>query len=342
MDHHIETLEEVVISKERTKILSSTAKVYSLTESEKGRYNTKGLAGALEQISGVNTLATGNSIAKPVIHGMFGSRVGIIYNNLMLENQQWGQDHAPNIDINAFENIRVIKGASTLKFTGSTPGGVIVLESSLPRPVDSLYGKTILNGMTNGKGMGIVSSWVKSFETGSYIKAQGTFRKNGDFSAPDYMLTNTGSDEKNIALSVGKNGFHKKWNVYFSYFNTEIGILKSAHIGSIRDLLRAIEADRPSVIESFTYGTESPKQANTHYTTSLSYSKFLGSNQKLNVKYSWQKNNREEYDLRRGDLKYTPAIDLRLNTHDLTANYEWSRNKRSYDGGLFFQVQDNY
>jgi iron complex outermembrane receptor protein len=164
MDHHIETLEEVVISKQKINNISSTVKVYSLTESEKERYNTKGLAGALEQISGVNTLSTGNSIAKPVIHGMFGSRVGIVYNNLLLENQQWGQDHAPNIDLNAFENIRVIKGASALKYAGSTPGGVVVLESALPRPIDSLYGKTILNGMTNGKGMGIVSSWVKSYE----------------------------------------------------------------------------------------------------------------------------------------------------------------------------------
>jgi iron complex outermembrane receptor protein len=156
------------------------------------------------------------------------------------------------------------------------------------------------------------------------------------------MLTNTGSHEKNIALSFGKNGFHNKWDIYFSYFNTEIGILKSAHIGSIRDLLRAIEADRPSVNEPFVYGIESPKQANTHYTTSLSYSKFLGSNQKLNIKYSWQKNDREEYDLRRGDRKYKPALDIRLNTHDLAANYEWARNKGSYDGGLFFQVQDNF
>ncbi len=342
MDHHIETLEEVVISKQKTDKLSATAKVYSLTESEKERYNTKGLAGALEQISGVNTLSTGNSIAKPIIHGMFGSRVGIVYNNLMLENQQWGQDHAPNIDINAFENIRVIKGASTLKYGGSIPGGVVVLESSLPRPVDSIYGKTILNGMTNGKGMGIVSSWVKSYENGTYVKAQGTLRKNGDFSAPNYILTNTGSNEKNISISVGKNGFHNKWNVYFSYFNTEIGILKSAHIGSIRDLLRSIEADTPSVIEPFDYGIESPKQANRHYTTSFAYTKFLNSYQKLNVKYSWQKNDREEYDLRRGDLKYTPALDLRLNTHDLVANFQWSDNNGSYDTGVFLQIQDNY
>ena len=44
---------------------------------------------------------TGNVISKPMIHGMFGSRVGIIYDGVQIENQQWGQDHAPNIDQNA-------------------------------------------------------------------------------------------------------------------------------------------------------------------------------------------------------------------------------------------------
>ena len=35
---------------------------------------------------------------------MFGSRVGIIYDN-NAENQQWGQDHAPNIDVNASKTL---------------------------------------------------------------------------------------------------------------------------------------------------------------------------------------------------------------------------------------------
>ena len=74
-------------------------------------------------------MSTGNKVAKPVIHGMFGSRVGIIYDGVMLENQQWGQDHAPNIDLNAFDRIRVIKGSSVLKYSGSNPGGLIIIDS---------------------------------------------------------------------------------------------------------------------------------------------------------------------------------------------------------------------
>lgn len=342
LDHHVESLEEVVVAKQKTDKLSSTAKVYAVTEAQKDRYSAKGLADVLELISGVTILATGNSIGKPVIHGMFGSRVGIVYNGSMLENQQWGQDHAPNVDLNAFENIRVVKGAATLKYSGAKPGGMVILESNSPKPVDSLYGKTILSGMTNGKGVSIVSSWVKSYQNGTYIKAQGTLKRNGDFSAPDYVLSNTGSNEKNLSFSLGKNGFHNKWKLYFSYFDNEVGILKSAHIGNVADLLRAIEAGTPNVINPFSYEINNPKQANKHYTTSLEYATYFNDNRKLNIKYSWQKNNRKEYDVRRGDFKNIAAIDLHLNTHDLTTNYEWSSDTGTFDTGVFAQIQDNY
>jgi len=342
LDHHVESLEEVVVAKQKTDKLSSTAKVYTVTEAQKDRYSAKGLADVLDLISGVNILATGNSIGKPVIHGMFGSRVGIVYNSLMLENQQWGQDHAPNVDLNAFENIRVVKGAATLKYSGTKPGGMVILESNSPKPVDSIYGKTIMSGMTNGKGASIVSSWVKSYLNGTYFKVQGTLKRNGDFSAPDYILSNTGSNEKNLSLSLGRNGFHSKWKLFFSYFDNEVGILKSAHIGNVGDLLRAIEAGTPNVIRPFSYELNNPKQANKHYTASLDYATYFNDNRKLNIKYSWQKNNRKEYDVRRGDFKNIAAIDLHLNTHDLTTNYEYLSDIGTFDSGIFAQIQDNY
>jgi iron complex outermembrane receptor protein len=38
---------------------------------------------------------------KPVINGLFGSRVPVINNNVRLEDQEWGTEHAPNFDVNA-------------------------------------------------------------------------------------------------------------------------------------------------------------------------------------------------------------------------------------------------
>ena len=342
LEHHIESLEEVVVEESKIKKLSSTAPSYALTELQKDQYSGRGLAKALEQISGVNILNTGNVISKPVIHGMFGSRVGIIYDGVPIENQQWGQDHAPNIDQNAFEEIRLIKGAGVLKYSGDTPGGVVVLESKLPKIADSLYGKTILNGMSNGRGLNLISSWTKSFQSGNYFKVQGTIKRNGDFSAPDYVLSNTGTNENNISLSLGQNKILSQWKTNFSFFSQEIGILRSAHVGNVYDLVTAIESDTPTIINPFSYQINFPKQVNKHYTAGIQYSKRNSSNGKWTAKYSWQRNNRKEYDVRRGSYKNKAAIDLTLDTHNLTTNYEWGGSKWTFDSGAFLQIQDNY
>lgn len=342
LEHHIESLEEVVVEESKIKKLSSTAPSYALTELQKDQYSGRGLAKALEQISGVNILNTGNVISKPVIHGMFGSRVGIIYDGVPIQNQQWGQDHAPNIDQNAFEEIRLIKGSGVLKYSGDTPGGVVVLESKLPKIADSLYGKTILNGMSNGRGLNLISSWTKSFQSGNYFKVQGTIKRNGDFSAPDYVLSNTGTNENNISLSLGQNKILSQWKTNFSFFSQEIGILRSAHVGNVYDLVTAIESDTPTIINPFSYQINFPKQVNKHYTAGIQYSKRNSSNGKWTAKYSWQRNNRKEYDVRRGSYKNKAAIDLTLDTHNLTTNYEWGRSKWTFDSGAFLQIQDNY
>jgi iron complex outermembrane receptor protein len=55
----------------------------------------------LTEIAGVSSLKTGSSVVKPVINGLFGSRVPVINNNVRLEDQEWGTEHAPNFDVNA-------------------------------------------------------------------------------------------------------------------------------------------------------------------------------------------------------------------------------------------------
>ena len=342
LDHEIKSLDEVVLIEEKVDNLSTSAKSYSISEEEKDRYSISGLAVLLETVSGVSTLSTGSNIAKPVIHGMLGSRVGIIYNGIMLENQQWGQDHAPNVDLNSFEEIKLLKGASVLKYSGRNPGGVIILESSVPKKIDSLYGKTIVNFKSNGAGGGIVSSWIKTYENGTYFKSQGTFKKSGDLSAARYILSNTGMNENNLSFTFGKNNTDNDLKIFLSYFNTETGILKSSHIGNIGDLLRAIEADEPSVINEFSYNINYPKQSNEHFTSSVDYTHFISYNKRLTFKYSWQRNNRKEFDLRIGDFKNIPSLDLNLSTHNLNSNYTWSNFSNEFINGIFFEVQDNF
>ena len=40
---------------------------------------------------------------------MYGSRVGIVTDGFRQYDQQWGPDHAPNIDFDSFETLQLIK-----------------------------------------------------------------------------------------------------------------------------------------------------------------------------------------------------------------------------------------
>ena len=343
LEHHIEALQEVILSENSQKSLSKTGLELSLSADEMERYSSKSLAAGLEQLSGVSVLNTGNAISKPIIQGMFGSRVGIVYNEMRLENQQWGADHAPNVDLNAFEGLRLIKGAAVLKYAGDTPGGIVVLESKQLKITDTLYGKTLLTGASNGRGGSLVSSWVRSFNSGTYLKLQGTIKKFGDFSAPNYNLSNTGINENNFSFHLGQNKILQKWLFSYSYFKNEIGILRASHIGNVEDLLSALKSSRPIIINSFGYEINSPKQESEHHTLSLTYSKRFLTNNKWSIRYNFQNNNRKEFDIRKNENKGKAAIDLLLKTHSLNTDFEWKpSSSTSQLSGLFFQLQDNF
>lgn len=341
MDHHVELLDEVIINTDQPNDVAPTTQLIRLTEDEKERYSGDGLAKTIAQFSGVSTLSTGSGLAKPIIHGMFGSRIGIVYDQTVLENQQWGQDHAPNIDANAFDNIRVVKGAATLQYTGDNPGGLVILESKAPSAIDDLFGKTILNATSNNNGLSLLSSLTRSYGNGTYIKAQGTYKNYGDSRAPDYVLSNTALNENNLSLTLGKNDRQNEWKLFMSVFNNEVGILRSSHVGSVRDLYQSISSDTPRVVAAYSHDVNAPKQSNHHLTANLQYTRTTTANNKWKFKYSWQKNNRKEFDVRRGEYKKIASIDLDLSTHNAQIDHQWTGTNTSVSTGVFAQVQDN-
>src|SRR5688572_7803522 len=100
LEHHDELLREVVVeSKSGSFELANTQQSISATaiRDQAG----ESLADITKQIAGVRALRNGSGISKPIIHGLYGNRVAVVNNGLMQAGQQWGTDHAPEIDPNA-------------------------------------------------------------------------------------------------------------------------------------------------------------------------------------------------------------------------------------------------
>jgi iron complex outermembrane receptor protein len=234
-----------------------------------------------------------------------------------MEDQEWGAEHAPNVDVNSAGNLTLIKGAGALQYGGDAVGGVIIAEALTVPVTDSLYGKTILSAASNGRGSSLTSQLTKSYQNGWYGTVQGTVKRFGDFEAPDYVLSNTGTFERNASLHVGLNRFNYGLEAYYSLFKNEIGILRASHLGGAQDQIRAIGSDRPLIINDFTYELQPPEQNVTHHLARLKGFKRFDGFGKLSLQYDFQRNHRLEFDIRRGDDREKASLDLQLDTHTL-------------------------
>ena len=340
LEHHLSELEEVKI-KGSTSRETLTTSEETLTNIEK--YGSASLGDALREIKGVSSLNTGATIVKPIIQGLSGSRVLILNNGVRMQDMEWGDEHAPNIDINSANTITVIKGASALKYGGDAIGGVIVVKPNRIPVKDTLYGKISLNAATNGRGGNLSSELNKGFENGFFLKAQGSVKRFGDFEAPDYILSNTGVFEKGLGLAFGMNKFVYGWDAYYSFYDTELAVLAASHIGNVNDLNASINGAEPDIIRDFTYDINSPRQEVTHHLGKLRFFKRFEELGKWTTQYDFQYNQRFEFDRRRTEeLSKRPSIDLALITHSLTSDFDFDANTTySFNIGILARYQKN-
>ena len=342
LEHHIEALNEIIVSGNAYQDQTKSVFESKISSETLEHFSTQSLGDALKSLSGVSSLNKGNGIVKPVINGLHSSRIIMINNGVRMQDQEWGKEHAPNIDVNAVERLTLIKNASALQYGGDAMGGIVIAEALKVPVKDTLYGKTMLSAATNGRGGVFTSQLTKSHKNGWYGVAQGTVKRFGDVEASDYVMSNTGLIEKDLSLRLGLNRFSHGLEVYYAYYNVEIGILRSSHAHGAADQIRAIESNIPLIVRDFTYDIGYPKQDVTHQLAKIKAFKKFNDLGKLNFQYDFQNNRRFEYDIRVGNDRDTPALDLELDTHTLLLDYKGGFEGFGLKAGLMGRYQNNF
>ncbi|QNF34308.1 TonB-dependent receptor [Adhaeribacter swui] len=307
------------------------------------------LGKALEQLAGVTTLNTGPSISKPVIHGLHSNRVLLLNNGVRQEGQQWGTEHAPEIDASVASRLTVVKGAAGVRYGSDAIGGVVLVE---PAPLrDSVGTDAVINlvGMSNnrmGQVSGVVNHNFKKWPAWS-LRAQGTLKRGGNTRTPNYFLKNTAFAEQNFSAAMGYNQDSHGVEIYYSQFNTRLGILSASHIGNLTDLQRAIDSPVPLETSGFSYQINRPYQQVQHQLLKISGYLNTGEAGKLTWLSSFQENKRAEYDkhLPRNNeqaARNLPELDLQLSSFYNELAWE-HRSFRNLTGtiGLTGMVQRN-
>ncbi|CAA7386857.1 TonB-dependent receptor [Chryseobacterium fistulae] len=340
LEHHIGDIETVTLHvNHKTK---SSMVISTLDKVELDRNSTENLGNILSKISGVTALKTGNNITKPVIHGLYGSRISVMNNGVKMAEQEWGAEHAPNVDVNDFEHIDVIKGASALKYGNDGVAGVVLLEPAVSPKKDTIMGNLKLSGISSGRGGEISTNVLKSWKNQWFVKTGGSYKKLGDLYIPHHTLQNTGAEVNSFNFSFGNHSFMQGFDVSYSGINQEFGIFKGAHLGNNFDAYMAMNFGQPYFRDDFSYNIVSPKQEVEHHIAKISAYKRFGDFGKITFQYSFQLNHRKEYDIRRGELNDLPSMDLRLITHNVNLNHLLERENWSIESGISAGFQDNY
>jgi len=341
LSHHAELLDEVVIHGSHED--KSTELSQTISRAKIASEGNKNLSDILENITGVSVLKNGSGISKPVVHGLFGNRVVILNNGIAQSGQQWGNDHAPEIDPFVADHLSVVKGASALAYGGNSLGSVVLVETDHIQKDPHLHGEVNYTLQTNGWGHTLNSTIEKNDKWAAW-RLTGTLKRQGDNRTPNYFLTNTGKQENNLALQVEKD-FHPKWKTdfYYSLFNTKIGILRGSHIGNLTDLKEAIGRSEPfSIEDKFSYDIESPRQEVTHHLVKVETKYLMDDEKIIKFKYGGQLNNRQEFDIRRGERSNRPSLDLSLFSHHGEVAYNGLVGKKIFlKAGVQFDMTDN-
>jgi iron complex outermembrane receptor protein len=282
---------------------------------------TKGLSlgESLQKINGVTVLQTGNNIYKPVIHGLHSNRVLILNNGIRQEGQQWGSEHAPEVDPYLANRLTVIKGASSIRYGGDAIGGVILVEPKLlPYGITGVAGEINTAFFSNNR-QGVLSAMIEGNHARHPAFAwrlQGTAKRGGNARTPGYWLDNSGIQELNTSVTMGWRKEKSGLELFYSLFSTKIGIFTGSHIGNVTDLINAINnGDPPDYIKDadFSYQIRRPYQQVIHQLLKAKAFYNLSDWGRLNVVGSFQHNNRQEYDIVRSP-RSNPQLELALGT----------------------------
>lgn len=328
-EHHLE-IGPVKVEAERD--ADMTQKPDHMTERELNESRGLSLGEGLAKMNGVGQLTTGNNISKPVIHGMHSNRILILNNGIRQEGQQWGNEHAPEIDPFIAGDLAVIKGANSVRYGADAIAGVILVNPRKLKNTPGVSGELNLVGFSNGR-QGNVSATLDGNSSklpALRWRAQGTLKRGGNVHAPDYILKNTGVFEYNFSGALGWIKPKYGIDVFYSQFNTQIGIFSASHFGNLTDLQMAFEADRPLELDDFTYEIARPRQEIEHELFKANAYWLTGEKGKLTFTYARQFNRRQEFDKHvpanpTPEELNTPALSFGLTTH--TGEIAWSHNR---------------
>lgn len=326
---HARHSDHVIAVNVHTERPTSVSASESLSGAALARTRGQGLADTLGSMSGVATLrGTAGGMAKPIIRGHIGRRNLIVIDGIRHEGQDWGIDHAPEVDPYAADRITVLKGAGTTRFGAKAIGGVVLLEARpLPqRPgVRTEVGTVGYSNPLGGGGSARVD-WAPRRARGFAIRVEANATRHRATLTPKYALDNTGAATWNAGTLLGWSSEAVDLGVGYRVMRQRGGICTCLRISSPEDFQQSLERSRPINADLYRadFEIERAKQEIWHHLAFARARVRLGRAGELHALYSFQYNDRKEFDVVRQSV-VGPQLEFGLATHAGDLRFEHAR-----------------
>tara|TARA_R110002126_G_scaffold35949_2_gene109900 strand:+ start:8793 stop:11021 length:2229 start_codon:yes stop_codon:yes gene_type:complete len=299
--------------------LSSSQSISAVNKNQLQKNRGSSLIQSLENIPGVDNYSTGNGISKPVIRGLSSQRVLVVVDGVRQEGQQWGDEHAPEVDSYNIKRIEVVKGPSSVLYGSDAIGGVInIIKPSIPSlytEAPILAGELNFDGYTNNNLLGGALS-IYGLKGDIGYRANATLRSSGNTQTPQNVLQNTGIEENNLGFLIGTS---KEWgdlSLDYSRVDQKLEIFENPEEETGATPFQTVVHNRMQVSANLPF-----------------------SNSRLETELAYQNNTRNEFEA--ANASY-PVLDLVLNTGIFDLKYHHNSFKNTFGTiGISAMAQEN-
>ncbi len=179
---------------------------------------------SLTKVPGIDMIAKGQGVSKPVIRGLSMNDVLVMNNGVRIENYQFSENHPLGIDDNDVERVEIIKGPASLLYGSDAIGGVLNFIKEKPAPVGKILGDYRLQLHSNTLGMNN-SIGVKGASKNLFGGLRLGHKTHADYlqGGGDYV-PNSRFNEMTFNANTGFTGKIGTFKLFYDYFKQDLGM----------------------------------------------------------------------------------------------------------------------
>ncbi len=178
----------------------------------------------ITKIPGVEMIAKGPGVAKPVIRGLSMNNILMLNNGVKLENFQFSENHPFLVDEFGADRIEIIKGPASILYGSDAVGGVINVLKEKPAPINRIQAD--INTQFHSNTSGIVSNvGIKGSEKKFFWMLRAGQKSHADYTdGNNNRVPNTRFNEQSIKAGIGLNNNLGLFKFYYDYNAAKIGM----------------------------------------------------------------------------------------------------------------------